>query len=135
MPSSTAVVNTGRAIITNRIIGSGTEPKYIGVGTGATAGSSTVALTDTALTTEVDSRVTGTSSRTTTSTTNDTYQVTGTFTCGATSRTITEVGLFDSATVAGSTMFVRGVLNTAATLTNGDSVALTFTVQVTSSVV
>ena len=135
MPSSTAVVNTGRAIITNRITGSGTEPKYIGVGTGATAGSSTVALTDTALTTEVDSRVTGTSSRTTTSTTNDTYQVTGTFTCGATSRTITEVGLFDSATVAGSTMFVRGVLNTAATLTNGDSVALTFTTQVTSSVV
>ena len=135
MPSSTAVVNTGRAIITNRITGSGTEPKYIGVGTGATAGSTTVALTDTALTTEVDSRVTGTSSRTTTSTTNDTYQVTGTFTCGATSRTITEVGLFDSATVAGSTMFVRGVLNTAATLTNGDSVALTFTVQVTSSVV
>lgn len=135
MPSSTAVVNTGRAIITNRITGSGTEPRYIGVGTGATAGSSTVALTDTALTTEVDSRVTGTSSRTTTSTTNDTYQVTGTFTCGATSRTITEVGLFDSATVAGSTMFVRGVLNTAATLTNGDSVALTFTVQVTSSVV
>ena len=137
MPSSTAVVNTGRAIITNRITGSGTEPKYIGVGTGATAGSSTVALTDTALTTEVDSRVTGTSSRTTAAggTTNDTYQVTGTFTCGATSRTITEVGLFDSATVAGSTMFVRGVLNTAATLTNGDSVALTFTVQVTSSVV
>jgi hypothetical protein len=135
MPSSTAVVNTGRAIITNRITGSGTEPKYIGVGTGATAGSTTVALTDTALTTEVDSRVTGTSSRTTTSTTNDTYQVTGTFTCGATSRTITEVGLFDSATVAGSVMFVRGVLNTAATLTNGDSVALTFTVQVTSSVV
>jgi hypothetical protein len=32
-------------------------------------------------------------------------------------------------------MFVRGVLNTAAALTNGDSVALTFTVQVTSSVV
>lgn len=132
MPASTAVVNGGRAIITNRIIGSGTEPKFIAVGTGATAGSSTVALTDTALTTEVETRATGTSSRTTTTSTNDTYSVTGTITATA-SRTIAEVGLFDAS--SSGNMFVRGVLGTTAVLASGDSVTVTATVQVTSSVI
>ena len=131
MPASTAVVNTGRAIVTGRIIGTGNEPKNLGVGTGTTA----VALTDSALGTEVDSRVAGTSSRTTTTTTNDTYQVTATYTCGATPRVIGEAGLFDSTTVAGSTMFVRGVLASTISLAAGDSIAFTVTVQVTSAVV
>ena len=128
MPASTAVVNAGRAILTNRIIGSGTEPKYVAMGTGTTA----VALTDTALGGEVESRTTGTSSRTTTSTTNDTYQVTGTVTATA-SRTIGEGGLFDAA--SGGNLFVRGVLASTISLASGDSIAFTFTVQVTSAVV
>lgn len=128
MPASTAVVNAGRAILTNRIIGSGTEPKYVAMGTGTTA----VALTDTALGGEVESRTTGTSSRTTTSTTNDTYQVTGTVTATA-SRTIGEAGLFDAA--SGGNLFVRGVLASTISLASGDSIAFTFTVQVTSAVV
>ncbi len=129
MPASTAVVNTGRAILTNRIIGSGTEPKYVAMGTGTTA----VALTDTQLGGEVESRTTGTSSRTTTSTTNDTYQVTGTVTA-TTSRTIGEAGLFDQSALGGN-MFVRGVLASTISLASGDSIAFTFTVQVTSAVV
>ena len=129
MPASTAVVNAGRAILTNRIIGSGTEPKYVAMGTGTTA----VALTDTALGGEVESRTTGTSSRTTTSTTNDTYQVTGTVTA-TTSRTIGEAGLFDQSALGGN-LFVRGVLASTISLASGDSIAFTFTVQVTSSVV
>ena len=129
MPASTAVVNTGRAIITNRLKGSGTEPLYCAMGTGTTA----VALTDTALGGEVESRTTGTSSRTTTSTTNDTYQVTGTVTA-TTSRTIGEAGLFDQSALGGN-MFVRGVLASTISLASGDSIAFTFTVQVTSSVI
>jgi hypothetical protein len=129
MPASTAVVNKGRDILTNRIIGSGTEPKYVAMGTGTTA----VALTDTALGGEVESRTTGTSSRTTTSTTNDTYQVTGTVTA-TTSRTIGEAGLFDQSALGGN-MFVRGVLASTISLASGDSIAFTFTVQVTSAVV
>ena len=129
MPASTAVVNAGRAILTNRIIGSGTEPKYVAMGTGTTA----VALTDTALGGEVESRTTGTSSRTTTSTTSDTYQVTGTITA-TTSRTIGEAGLFDQSALGGN-LFVRGVLASTISLASGDSIAFTFTVQVTSSVV
>jgi hypothetical protein len=129
MPASTAVVNAGRAILTNRIIGSGTEPKYVAIGTGSTA----VALTDTALGTEVESRATGTSSRTTTSTTSDTYQVVGTVTATG-SRTIAEVGLFDQSSLGGN-MFVRGVLASTVSLASGDSITVTATVQVTSSVV
>lgn len=129
MPASTAVVNAGRAILTNRIIGSGTEPKYVAMGTGTTA----VALTDTALGGEVESRTTGTSSRTTTSTTSDTYQVTGTITA-TTSRTIGEAGLFDQSALGGN-LFVRGVLASTISLASGDSIAFTFTVQVTSAVV
>jgi len=128
MPASTAVVNTGRAIITNRLKGSGTEPLYVAMGTGTTA----VALTDTALGGEVESRTTGTSSRTTTSTTNDTYQVTGTVTA-TTSRTIGEAALLDAAT--SGNLFVRGVLASTISLASGDSIAFTFTVQVTSSVI
>lgn len=129
MPASTAVVNKGRDILTNRIIGSGTEPKYIAMGTGTTG----VALTDTALGGEVESRTTGTSSRTTTSSTNDTYQVTGTVTATA-SRTIGEAGLFDQSALGGN-LFVRGVLASTISLASGDSIAFTFTVQITSSVI
>jgi hypothetical protein len=128
MPASTAVVNAGRAILTNRIIGSGTEPKYVAVGTGSTA----VALTDTTLGTEVETRATGTSSRTTTTSTNDTYQVVGTVTASA-SRTIAEVGLFDAS--SSGNLFVRGVLASTVSLASGDTVTVTATVQVTSSVV
>jgi hypothetical protein len=128
MPASTAVVNAGRAILTNRIIGSGTEPKYVAMGTGTTA----VALTDTALGGEVESRTTGTSSRTTTSTSFDTVTVTGTVTATA-SRTIGECGLFDAA--SGGNLFVRGVLASTVSLASGDSITVTATVQVTSAVV
>jgi len=129
MAASTAVVNTGRAIFTNRLLGSGTEPKYVAMGTGTTA----VTLADTALGGEVESRTTGTSSRTTTTSTNDTYQVTGTVTA-TTSRTIGETGLFDQSALGGN-MFVRGVLAATISLASGDSIAFTFTVQVSSSVV
>jgi hypothetical protein len=128
MPASTAVVNAGRAIITNRIIGSGTEPKYVAIGTGTTA----VALTDTTLGGEVETRATGTSSRTTTSTTNDTYQVVGTVTATA-SRTIGEVGIFDAS--SSGNLFVRGVLASTVSLASGDTLTVTATVQVTSSVI
>lgn len=128
MPASTAVVNAGRAILTDRITGSGTEPKYVAMGTGTTA----VQLTDTTLGGEVESRTTGTGTRTTTSTTNDTYQVTGTVTA-TTSRTIGEAGLFDAA--SSGNLFVRGVLAATVSLSSGDSIAFTFTVQVTSSVI
>lgn len=121
---ATVVTNAGLAVLSNRIKGSGTEPNYIGWGTGA----GTAAKTDTALFTEAaEARVAGTSSQTTTTVTNDTYTVTGTIT-SASAQTITNAGLLDAAT-AGN-LFVHGDF-TGIALNSGDSIA--FTVNVTGS--
>jgi hypothetical protein len=118
---ATLLVNTGRAIITNRINGGGTTPQYIGWGTGA----GTTGATDTTLFTEVLPRVSGTASQVTTSTTNDTFQVVGTQTAGV-NETITNAGLFDAST--SGNLFVKGDF-TGIALNTGDSIQFTFKVQ------
>ena len=75
---ATLLVNAGKAIVTNRIKGSGTEPLNAAWGTGA----GTTAAADTTLFTEATPRAAGTSTQTTTSVTNDTYQVVATITAG-----------------------------------------------------
>lgn len=83
----------GKAITTHRLKGSGPEPNYVACGTGAV----TSGPTDTTLFTEAsEARVAGTSSRVTTTVTNDDYQVVGTLTADA-NKTITKAGLFDAA--------------------------------------
>jgi hypothetical protein len=89
------VVDTGLAILTNRIIGSGTEPKYIHWGTGTT---DPVAGNTALQTPRAEARVSGTSSRVQTNVSNDTYQVVGEITCAGSAASITEVGLFDAST-------------------------------------
>jgi hypothetical protein len=89
------VVDTGLAILTNRIIGSGTEPKYIHWGTGTT---DPVAGNTALQTPRAEARVSGTSSRVQTNVSNDTYQVVGEITCAGSAAAITEVGLFDAST-------------------------------------
>jgi hypothetical protein len=118
---ATLLVNTGRAIVTNRIKGSGTEPLYVAYGTGA----GTTAAADTTLFTETGTRQTGTSTQQTTSTTNDTYQVVGTQTAGST-LAITNAGLFDAVTVGN--LFVKGDFSTI-NLNSGDSIQFTFKTQ------
>ena len=98
---STLLVNTGRAIVTNRINGGGTIPQFVGWGTGA----GTAGQTDTTLFTEVLPRTSGTTSQQTTNTTNDTFQVVGAIVAGV-NETITNAGLFDAST-AGN-LFVKG---------------------------
>ena len=118
---ATLLVNTGKAIVTNRLNGGGTTPSYVAWGTGA----GTTAATDTTLFTEVTPRVSGTATQVTTSTTNDTFQVVGTQTAG-TSETITNAGLFDAST-AGN-LFVKGDF-TGIALNTSDSIQFTFKVQ------
>lgn len=109
--------------MTNRIIGSGTEPKYVAWGTGA----GTAGQTDTTLFTEAsEARTSGTSSRTTTTTTNDTYQVTGTLTANGT-KTITNAGLFDASSTGN--MFIKGDF-TGIVLALNDQIAFTITCQI-----
>jgi len=121
---ATLLVNTGKAVVTNRINGSGTTPLYVAWGTGA----GTTAATDTTLFTESSSpatRATGTASQQTTSVTNDTFQVVGTLTSG-TSQTITNAGTFDA--VSSGNLFVKGDF-TGIALNNGDSIQFTVKVQ------
>ena len=118
---ATLLVNAGKAIVTNRIKGSGTEPSYVAWGTGA----GTTAATDTTLFTETGSRVSGTSTQQTTSTTNDSYQVVATQTAGS-SLAITNAGLFDAST--SGNLFAKGDFSTI-NLNTGDSIQFTFKVQ------
>lgn len=119
MADSIYVVNSGLGIITNRLMGSGTEPKYIGWGTGATPATPA----DTGLQTPgAEARVAGTSSRVQTSTTNDTYQVVGTITCTGSAKAITEVALYDAAT--SGTCFLHGTFSPI-NVNVGDSIQFT----------
>lgn len=136
MPNSIALVKTGQAGIANRIIGSGTTPQYIAIGTGATLGA-TASKSTTALVTEVETRDTGTASRITTTDSNDTVRVVGGTGITATaSRSITEIGLFDQLALGGN-MYVHCILGTGAgiTLASGDTLTVTVTMQAIGNVV
>lgn len=130
--TATVVTTTGKNIITARLTGgaapSQAEPKYLGVGTGATTAARTAAVGDTALSTQVESRVgTNAGTQVTTTTTNDTYQVVQTITATA-ARAIDEAGLFDSA--SGGNMFVSATFPVV-NLQSGDSLQITTKVQLT----
>jgi hypothetical protein len=114
---ATVYTNAGKAITTNRIKGSGTEPSYVAIGTGA----GTAAAADTTLFTEVETRSAGTSTQQTTTVTSDTYQVIGTITMTA-GRAITNAGLFDAST--SGNLFMKGDFSTI-NLSSGDSLQLT----------
>jgi len=132
MPFGTGSVVTtvGKAIISGRMFGATPtqlEPKYIAMGVGATGAARTAAVGDTALSTEVETRTAGTGSQVTTSTTNDTYQNTGTVTATA-GRAVDEAGTFDhSSSTTMFTSFTFPVVN----LLSGDSIAFTVNVQLT----
>ena len=118
---ATVFSNAGKAINTNRIVGAGTQPTFIGWGTGA----GTAAAADTTLFTEsAEARVNGTGSRVTSASpavTNDTYRVTGTLTASA-GRTITNAGVFDAST--SGNLWVKGD-HSSTVLASGESIAYT----------
>ncbi len=122
---ATFVQDGGLDIVTNRLKGLGTEPLNIGWGTGA----GTTARTDTTLFTEAlvtlaagtTDHTAGTSTRITTTTTNDTFRVTGTRTATGTG-TVTNAGLWDAA--SGGSLFLKGDFG-GISLVSGDSIAFT----------
>ena len=121
---ATVLTDAGKAIITNRIKGSGTEPNYVAWGTGA----GTAGVTDTTLFTEsAEARTSGTSSRVTTTVANDTYRVVGTIVATA-GRTITNAGLLDAST--SGNLFMKGDF-TGVVLASGESIQFTMDVQFT----
>ena len=117
---ATVTTNAGKTIKMNRIRAIGTEPVFIGWGTGA----GTAAIADTTLFTEAsEARVTGTSSVITTTTTNDTYQLIGTLTVAGAGKTITNAGNLDASTGGG--LHIHGDF-TGLVLNIGDSIKFTF---------
>lgn len=113
----------GAAIVTNRLMQTGTAPKYIGWGISSTA----AATTDTALGTESapttgGGRQPGTESRVTGTTASDSYQIVGTVTA-TTALAVTEAGLFDA--LSAGNMLIHSVF-AAINVNVGDSVSFTF---------
>lgn len=98
MANANTVTWSGRSVITNRIKGNGTEPKFIQWGNSAITASANPDVNLFSPCTEA--RTTGTSTLLTTTQLADTYQVVGTITCTNAGKAITEVGLFDSATAS-----------------------------------
>lgn len=128
---ATVLTNKGKGLFADRARTSPatytTSPKHIGIGTGATAATRTAVAADTALSTEVETRATGTESTVTTTQTGDTYQSVGTVSITGT-RAIDESGLFDASS--------SGNMITSATLSiinllSGDSLQLTWKVAIT----
>jgi hypothetical protein len=76
--TATVVTNKGKAMFADRIMGTpGTytnAPKHVAIGVGATGADRTAAAADTALSSEVETRTSGTESTQTTSVTGDTYR-------------------------------------------------------------
>ncbi len=122
---ATIIVNTGRAVVTNRMKGAGTEPLFMAWGTGA----GTAGATDTTLFTEAaETRVSATTTQQTTTTTNDTWRAVGTITVASTGKTITNMGLFDAST-SGNLFFKTDFAGLP--LNVGDAIAFTVNVQFT----
>lgn len=120
--TATVLTNNGKGQVAKQVAGSTSlPPKYIGVGTGATGAARTAVAGDTALSTEVETRATGTVTTVTTTQTNDTVQTVGTITATA-GRAIDEAGLFDA--VSTGNMFVSATFPVVNLLT-GDSIQIT----------
>jgi hypothetical protein len=128
---ATVLTNKGKAFFVDRVKGTaGTytnPPKYIAIGVGATGAARTAEVGNTALSTEVETRTSGTESVVTTTITGDTYQVSGTVTATA-ERKVDEAGLFDASSTGN--MFASATFNVD-TLNNGDSLTLTWKTQQT----
>lgn len=108
---ATVVTNKGKAMFADRLRTTpgtyATSPKFAGMGVGATGAARTAVAADAALTTEVESRTSGTESVQTTTQTGDTYQVVASITATAT-RAVDEFGLFDAS--AAGNMFLSATL-------------------------
>jgi hypothetical protein len=125
--ASNLITNAGRALISGLINGSGSPAAatYIAVGTGTTAANATDTTLQTESSTSGLSRAAGTVSLITTSVTNDTAQVTKTFSVTGTVA-VTEAGLLNASSTG--TLLCRQVFS-AVNVVNTDSLAVTWKVQ------
>lgn len=121
---SNLVTTVGKALVAGRLNGSGAPAAadYIAVGTGTTAAAVGDTTLETELATDGLSRAQGTVSLVTTDTTDDTAQVTKTFTVTGT-QAVTESGVLNAS--SSGTLLARQVFS-AINVVNGDSLAITW---------
>jgi hypothetical protein len=126
---ATVLTLKGKAMFADRLRTSPgkytTSPKFLAIGTGATGAAREAKSSDTALSTEVETRTSGTESTVTTTNAEDTYQVSATVTATA-ERKVDEAGLFDAS--SGGNMAASATL-AVDTLTSGDSITFTWKIQ------
>lgn len=125
---SNLVTDAGKAGVASRINGSGAEAAftYIAVGTGTNAASSSDTTLQTELAASGLSRAAATVSRVTVDVTNDGARLTYTFTVTGTAA-VTESGIFNAS--SSGVLLARQVFS-AVNVVNGDSLAVTWTVDV-----
>lgn len=126
---ASVVTNGGKRTMADRLQTTPTRNafKFVAIGTGATAAARTAAAADTALSTEVETRTSGTETTQTITNTGDTYQVVGAV-AATSARVCDEGGLFDASTVGN--MGVSYTYNVIS-LAIGDSINFTVKVQFT----
>ena len=126
---ATVLTKKGKAMFADRMRTSPatytSSPKYLAIGVGATGAARTAVNTDTALSTEVETRTSGTESTVETTNPLDTYQVTGTIAATA-ERKVDEAGLFDKS--SGENMAASATMNID-TLVALDTITLTWKIQ------
>lgn len=123
--AASVVTNLGKAMFADRMRTTpGTytvSPHFVACGVGATGAARTAAATDTALSSETETRTAGTESNPTTTLTKDTYQVVGTITyTGA--RAVDEMALFDASSGGNMAMSVTHLVDN---FSSGDSMTYT----------
>jgi hypothetical protein len=122
MADAAYLVDHGIALIVNAI-DTADVYKYVAWGTGGTGAAATDTAMQTAAAPTNETAGTGTLAKATTNTTDDTLQITHTITAGG-ALAITEVGVFNQATLSGATCFFHGTFS-AINVSSGDSVAFT----------
>lgn len=122
MADAAYLVDTGIAYIVG-LVDTTDAVKYVAWGTGATGAATTDSAMETAAAPTNATAGTGTLAKATTNTTDDTIVVTHTITAGG-ALAITEVGVFNQATLSGATMFFHGTFS-AINVSSGDSIAFT----------
>lgn len=124
MANATVATYPGRGIIWQRMKGNGTEAKNLGWGAAGSVTASANANVN-LFAPATEARTAGTSSIITTTQLGDTYQVTGTIVCAVGAKTITEVGLFDTTTLSGTSTLSASLTAGATSMTLGANIGPT----------
>lgn len=122
MADKVYVVDKGLEQVVDALIAQGAV-KYVTWGTGVTEASQSDSAMQTPAAPYNTTAATGSTSKVTTSTAGDTYQVVATLTANS-SVAITEVGILNQAALSGATMFLHGTFSPI-NLNNGDSIEFT----------